>query len=182
MGLPEIMEHLQELVDGVAGVDRCHLGMRRFAAPELFIAAGQDPSTTDRDDLHLWFLQCTTRGEDRLGYSGNTRSYQLVLDGFRQVWDPTELAGASEIGTTMTSEIAWSAEVEAICDALRNDADTHGGSLAVGADPPQVTIWDIQTLQVTPEDLGARAEPDDIDCHHATITILIRDEVGVTLV
>ena len=181
MGLPEILTHVQSLVDGVAGASRCHLGQRRFAAAELLISAGQDPTTVDRDDLHLWFLQCGQRTEERLGFSGNTRTYQIVIEGWRQCWDPTELAGAVAIGTTMTSEMAWSVEVEAICTALRNDAETHGGSLAVGADPPQVTTWDIQTLQVTPEDLGTDAEPDTIECHHALISVLVRAEVGVTL-
>jgi len=181
MGLPEIMTHVQGLVDGVAGASRCHLGLRRFATPELLIVAGQ-PAASTYPDLHLWFLQRTTAAEERLGFSGNTRAYQLILEGYRQARDPTEAADAAAIGTTMTTEVAFSAEVEAICDALRNDTATHGGELATGADPPQVTIWDYQVIQTTPDDLGTGAEGESIECHHAQITVTVRAELGVTLV
>lgn len=181
MGLPEIMTHVQGLVDGVAGASRCHLGLRRFPSPEFLLLAAQHPGST-RPDHHLWFLQCVGRPEERLGFAGNTRAFDLLLNGFRQCWDPTEDPEAVAVGTSMTSEVAFSAEVESICDALRNDAETHGGSLAVGADPPQAVVdAEPSVIQVTPEDLGAESEPEIIECHHAVITVTVRVEMGVVL-
>jgi hypothetical protein len=173
-----ILEHIQELVDGAVGEGRCHLGTRRFPSPEMLLASAEDATLGLR--IHYYQVargpfdaEATSRA-NTIGI--NTRTYPITIDGWREVKDPAGEPDATEIGTVMQSEVDFSAEANEVTGEIDDDASLHGGSLAVSCTPVAEVAWDLSTMEL-PGD--GTSEPEQIECHHVTLTFAVEVRVGV---
>lgn len=178
MGIAEVLAHVQELVDGVAGSGRCHLGRRRFADAALLVQAGQ--SSSDVPDLHLWQVYSGPATEERLTSGSNACRYLVVIEGYRQQRDPSQEPDAESSGTEATSELSHYATQEAIRAALRSDGATHGGSLASRAEPPQLVAWGERDACAWLLVHGVTAT-EQIWCHYCEIRVTVQLSLPVTL-
>jgi hypothetical protein len=107
--------------------------------------------------------------EEHLSTGSNTVTYQVLIEGYYHARDPVEAADAVAVGTSMTSEVTFSALSELVRDALRNDGALHGGGSAINCGPPQCLTWDVVDLV-------------SMTCHHCEITIAVEEEILISYV
>lgn len=136
MSIDAILDHIQGLVDGVAGSGRCHKGRRFWKARPDLLAAARDPDVGDL--VHVWTVRRATVAELAYALQASEATPLVILEGWYEAADPGT-------GTEDPTEAALSAEEESIRTAIRSSGDLQGGSVAAHCGLPQATGWELKT-------------------------------------